>query len=525
MNNEDIKKAKDLSDKVKALGKSTKTAPVVKEPTKQSKDLSFINKLSGFEKKKTTTPEFQSKINIPVKKDEIESAESIASRLNSLEKAINVTVIKGIPTTEEIVAEIKKLTGNNRLDISNIRNGENIARMAQQHVNMNDMRWHGGGISNITGLITAGTNITITGTGTTGDPYVINSSGGGVVEPNYQVVYGTGAGVDSSANFTFDYNNWILNFSDGANNQFTHNSSTGIGSWTLDTSHTISGTGQEYTGLYLDYSAHTAVLTAGSNASPLADTTLTIDWGGTSITGRTAGTTTFLLDKTNGLYQIGDIQASVNGNYFTVDDANNKAYYDNTAHTGKFGINTNAPAQPLHVVGIARITGTGSTATTLTGRDTNTDITNVTVGTGLSLSAGTLTATGIASTGSPLTFSMGNGIQAVASTTSYNTLGAVTLNGTETNRQTVMTTSGTISTLYLVTTTAQPAGGSLVVTVRKNGVATTLTLTVAASAAAGTFTDVTHSFTVVAGDLLSIQYVNNAAAASASMQTIGVKII
>lgn len=34
-------------------------------------------------------------------------------------------------------------------------------------------------ISNITGLVTAGTNVTITGSGTSGSPYVINSSGGG----------------------------------------------------------------------------------------------------------------------------------------------------------------------------------------------------------------------------------------------------------------------------------------------------------------------------------------------------------
>jgi hypothetical protein len=36
----------------------------------------------------------------------------------------------------------------------------------------------GGGNSNITGLIQAGTNITITGSGTSIDPYIINSSGG-----------------------------------------------------------------------------------------------------------------------------------------------------------------------------------------------------------------------------------------------------------------------------------------------------------------------------------------------------------
>lgn len=38
---------------------------------------------------------------------------------------------------------------------------------------------HGGGISNITGLILPGTNITITGLGTSTSPYTINSTGGG----------------------------------------------------------------------------------------------------------------------------------------------------------------------------------------------------------------------------------------------------------------------------------------------------------------------------------------------------------
>jgi len=38
--------------------------------------------------------------------------------------------------------------------------------------------FRGGGLTNITGYISAGTNVTITGTGTSFDPYVINSSGG-----------------------------------------------------------------------------------------------------------------------------------------------------------------------------------------------------------------------------------------------------------------------------------------------------------------------------------------------------------
>ena len=36
-----------------------------------------------------------------------------------------------------------------------------------------------GGLTNITGLVTAGTNVTVTGNGTTVSPYVVNSSGGG----------------------------------------------------------------------------------------------------------------------------------------------------------------------------------------------------------------------------------------------------------------------------------------------------------------------------------------------------------
>lgn len=77
------------------------------------------------------------------------------------------------PTIEEIVNEIKK---KKLLELRDIRG----ARLdSPQRIDMNDMRWHGGGLSNITGLITAGTNITITGSGTASDPYVINAGAGG----------------------------------------------------------------------------------------------------------------------------------------------------------------------------------------------------------------------------------------------------------------------------------------------------------------------------------------------------------
>lgn len=62
-------------------------------------------------------------------------------------------------------------------------------------------------------------------------------------------------------------------------------------------------------------------------------------------------------------------------------------------YQGFFGIGTATPARLLHVAGSARITGSTGTATTITGRDANGDISNVSVGTGLSLSGGTLSAT------------------------------------------------------------------------------------------------------------------------------------
>lgn len=81
--------------------------------------------------------------------------------------------------------------------------------------------------------------------------------------------------------------------------------------------------------------------------------------------------------------------------------------------------------------------------------------------------------------------------------------------GTEASQQTPMPLAGTVKNLYVRTQTTQDAGGTLVITVRKNGSSQTLTLTIGAGATANTFSDTTHSFTIAAGDLLTIQLVNN----------------
>lgn len=99
---------------------------------------------------------------------------------------------------------------------------------------------------------------------------------------------------------------------------------------------------------------------------------------GDTIPGGTAGSVLFL--------GVGSTLEQDNAHFFW-DDTNNR-----------LGIGTNTPAETLHVAGTAIITGDVGTADQLLGRDSGTgEITGITVGSGLSLSGNTLTATGVSS--------------------------------------------------------------------------------------------------------------------------------
>lgn len=87
----------------------------------------------------------------------------------------------------------------------------------------------------------------------------------------------------------------------------------------------------------------------------------------------------------------------------------------------------------------------------------------------------------------------------------------------ENQRQTASNIAFTMSRFYVTTLTAQPGTGSLVLTMRKAGVSQALTITIAAGSAAGVFSDTSNSFSVAAGDLLTLQVVNNASSASAQL--------
>jgi hypothetical protein len=96
-------------------------------------------------------------------------------------------------------------------------------------------------------------------------------------------------------------------------------------------------------------------------------------------------------------------------------------------------------------------------------------------------------------------------------------VGTSSFNATESNRQFIFPYACTVKNLYIRTTGTQSSTGSLVFTVRKEGLATAVTRTIAASVAAGTYSDVTNTVDFAAGEVISLQVVNNATATSANI--------
>lgn len=88
---------------------------------------------------------------------------------------------------------------------------------------------------------------------------------------------------------------------------------------------------------------------------------------------------------------------------------------------------------------------------------------------------------------------------------------------TRSNVQIPIALAGTIKNFYVNTISTQSAGGTLVFTVEKNAVATSVTCSYSASHVAAVASDTTNSFTVAAGDLLSLKLVNNGSGTSAGL--------
>lgn len=114
-----------------------------------------------------------------------------------------------------------------------------------------------------------------------------------------------------------------------------------------------------------------------------------------------------------------------------------------------------------------------------------------------------------------------------SSTTTYATVGASSINASETNRIFVVPQACTVSRLYTRITTDQVAGtmSTLQFTLRKNNTDTSVTCTIAGGSTAGTISsDLTNSVSFAAGDLMSFKIVNNALSTSATIGNISIQI-
>jgi len=283
-----------------------------------------------------------------------DTPEQIAEKLNMLEGALEVTVLKGYENADEIIKKIKE----QKLEMRDIKN---------MPLNMNDMRYHGGGITKIsnsgTVVTTNGTSLNFTGTGLSsvtdlnGVVTISVSSGGSpVFGTPYNIPYFNATGNDLATNapyFVYDESNYSVsivteNFNDigalqlealagntlmritGATGQITRYllSNTAptlglaaeIGSWASDNVNFYikSGVGNTDWGIPLLYSPITSrivnPITTGGNISFLTQSGLF-----------EAGDLDDIVDgiKLNvgfGLVNFGDTNGLVNGTSVTLDD-------------------------------------------------------------------------------------------------------------------------------------------------------------------------------------------------------------
>lgn len=98
-----------------------------------------------------------------------------------------------------------------------------------------------------------------------------------------------------------------------------------------------------------------------------------------------------------------------------------------------------------------------------------------------------------------------------AALTQYGSIGSSNFTNSENSKGMVITDAGIIRNFYISTRLTQPATGTLTLTIRKNGSDTPLQIVIPAGAAAAVFSDVTHSASVGAGDLLTFSVVNSSA--------------
>lgn len=153
MNSDELRKAKELSDRVAKL-RLKKPEPKKKI---EKKPVSLAPLLEKYP--------YKPKDGANGRDGSPDTPEQIAGKLNTLEKALDYKVINGAPTVEDIIKELK-VGGKNQLELRDIKGAR---------LDMNDQRWHGGGLSQVvhddtlqgTGTASSPLSTTITETSTT----------------------------------------------------------------------------------------------------------------------------------------------------------------------------------------------------------------------------------------------------------------------------------------------------------------------------------------------------------------------
>jgi hypothetical protein len=135
-----------------------------------------------------------------------DTSEDIRNKLELLEgeERLDASAIKGldkIPTKKDGELDFTRVAAANR-PLWALEDVSVAGVTLNQSIKWDGQKWVPytvGASSNITGLITPGTNITITGSGTSGSPYNISSTGGGVGS----VIFYTPTGVVNASNAVF----------------------------------------------------------------------------------------------------------------------------------------------------------------------------------------------------------------------------------------------------------------------------------------------------------------------------------
>lgn len=124
-------------------------------------------------------------------------------------------------------------------------------------------------------------------------------------------------------------------------------------------------------------------------------------------------------------------------------------------------------------------------------------------------------------TNTPVLFAAGNLSAITQGATWFFTYGGAF--GTENVAAIPISTPGTFKNLYASTNTAPAAGQTYTITMRKNAADQTLTCQV--TSAGTTCNDTTHTFTVVAGDLVAVKLVTSATSGTATGFSVGLTLV